>query len=99
MIRLPPEAGADLRSSPRTGVKSAAKYARNGPATACGGRITRRRCGERAIVENVALELNRTLAADRKIRLEVARWETDAYPRFHLDGPQGICHKHAREIT
>ncbi len=48
---------------------------------------------ERAVVENVAIELNRTLAADRKIRLEVARWETDAYPGFHLDGPQGICDK------
>jgi hypothetical protein len=46
---------------------------------------------ERGIVDSVALELNRTVAADRKVRLEVARWETDAYPGFHVEGPQGIC--------
>ncbi|MBZ5689255.1 MAG: DUF4062 domain-containing protein [Acidobacteriia bacterium] len=46
---------------------------------------------ERAIVERVASELNRTSAADRNLRLEVARWETDAFPAFHLDGPQGVC--------
>src|ERR1035437_5697539 len=46
---------------------------------------------EREIVERVATELNRTVAADRHLRLEIGRWEMDAYPGFHLDGPQGIC--------
>ena len=47
----------------------------------------------RAVVEAVAAELNRTVAADRKIRIEIVRWETDAYPGFHVEGPQGICDK------
>lgn len=46
---------------------------------------------EREIVEHVAAKLNRTTAADRGLRLEVGRWETDAYPGFHVDGPQGVC--------
>lgn len=46
---------------------------------------------ERTAVESVAAELNRTIAADRMMHLEVVRWETDAYPGFHVDGPQGIC--------
>ena len=44
---------------------------------------------EREAVESVTAELNRTVAADRKILLQIVRWETDAYPGFHLDGPQG----------
>jgi hypothetical protein len=48
---------------------------------------------EREAVESVTAELNRTVAADRKILLQIVRWETDAYPGFHLDGPQGICDK------
>jgi hypothetical protein len=24
------------------------------------------------------------------VRFEVSRWETDAYPGFHVDGPQGL---------
>jgi tetratricopeptide (TPR) repeat protein len=45
---------------------------------------------ERDAVQAVADELNRGIAKDRGLRLEVARWETDAYPGFHLDGPQGL---------
>jgi hypothetical protein len=45
---------------------------------------------ERDIVERVAAEINRSSADDRGLRLETARWETDSYPGFHLDGPQGI---------
>ncbi|MCZ6672422.1 MAG: DUF4062 domain-containing protein [Verrucomicrobia bacterium] len=45
---------------------------------------------ERDIVENVANELNRGIAASFGRHLEVARWETDAYPSFHLEGPQGL---------
>jgi hypothetical protein len=46
---------------------------------------------ERNSVETVAGEVNRTTAADRGLRLEVARWETDAHPGFHIAGPQAIC--------
>ena len=35
-------------------------------------------------------ELNRGIAADRGLRLEVYRWETDAYPGFHAEGSQGL---------
>lgn len=34
--------------------------------------------------------LNRGIAAERGLRLEVYRWETDASPGFHADGPQGL---------
>ncbi len=46
---------------------------------------------ERDTVEAVVGELNRTLAADRGLCLEVHRWETDAYPDFHKQGAQGVC--------
>ena len=45
---------------------------------------------ERNAVSAVAEELNRGIAADHNLRLEVCRWETDAYPGFHVDGPQGL---------
>ena len=45
---------------------------------------------ERDVLDNVVTEVNRGVAADRGIRLEVARWETDAYPGFHPEGPQGL---------
>jgi hypothetical protein len=45
---------------------------------------------EREIVSAAAEELNRSISADRGLRLEVVRWETDAHPGFHADGPQGI---------
>ena len=45
---------------------------------------------ERDRVPVVLEELNKSLGADRGIRLDAARWETDAYPGFHLDGPQGL---------
>ena len=35
-------------------------------------------------------ELNAGIAADRDLCLELSRWETDAYPGFHAEGPQGI---------
>ena len=44
---------------------------------------------ERGLVKKVAEELNGGIAADRGLRLEVARWETDTYPGFHPEGPQG----------
>jgi hypothetical protein len=45
---------------------------------------------ERDLVSSVVEELNRGIAADRGLRLEVSRWETDAYPGFHPQGPQGL---------
>src|SRR5437016_10654475 len=44
---------------------------------------------ERNILEEVAEELNRGIAKDRSLHIEVSRWETDAFPGFHVEGPQG----------
>lgn len=45
---------------------------------------------ERDSLELVIGELNRTIARDRGLRLELLRWETEAYPGFHAEGPQGL---------
>lgn len=45
---------------------------------------------ERNLVRDVADELNQGIAADRGLRLEVIRWETDAFPNYHPGGPQGL---------
>ena len=45
---------------------------------------------ERRVMEDVVEELNRGVADDRNLRLELSRWETDAYPGFHSAGPQGL---------
>ena len=45
---------------------------------------------EREIVSAAAEELNKSISADHGLRLEVVRWETDAHPGFHPDGPQGL---------
>jgi len=45
---------------------------------------------EREAVPKVVEGLNRGIAADRGLHLEVYRWETDAYPGFHAEGPQGL---------
>lgn len=45
---------------------------------------------ERAIVPAVLEDLNRSICADRGLRLEAVRWETDTYPGFHIEGPQGL---------
>ncbi len=45
---------------------------------------------ERAVVQTIGDELNRTVAAERRCRLSVWRWETDARPGLHLEGPQGL---------
>ena len=34
-------------------------------------------------------DLNRSIAADRGVRLEAVRWETGASPGFHAEGAQG----------
>jgi len=38
---------------------------------------------EREAVIRVVEELNRGIAIDRRLQLNVIRWETDAYPGFH----------------
>ncbi|MGI9100393.1 MAG: FxSxx-COOH system tetratricopeptide repeat protein [Solirubrobacteraceae bacterium] len=45
--------------------------------------------GERAAAQAVVDELNRGEAGDRGRRLSLWRWETDAWPGLHLEGPQG----------
>jgi formylglycine-generating enzyme required for sulfatase activity len=45
---------------------------------------------ERDSLPAVIEELNRGIAAAQGLRLELGRWETDAYPGFHLEGPQGL---------
>jgi hypothetical protein len=45
---------------------------------------------ERDLLPDVVAELNQGIAADRGLRLELIRWETDAYPGFHPEGPQGL---------
>jgi hypothetical protein len=45
---------------------------------------------ERKVVPLVIEEINRSIGADRGVRLEVIRWETDTHPGFHRDGPQGL---------
>jgi formylglycine-generating enzyme required for sulfatase activity len=44
---------------------------------------------ERNALPAVVEELNHGIAGDRGWRLELARWETDASPGFHPEGPQG----------
>ena len=45
---------------------------------------------ERDLLPGVLDELNRSVAAERGLLLELHRWETDAYPGFHPEGPQGL---------
>ncbi|MBW4626563.1 MAG: HEAT repeat domain-containing protein [Brasilonema octagenarum HA4186-MV1] len=45
---------------------------------------------ERDILPNIIDELNRGIAADKGLILELSRWETDTYPGFHPEGPQGL---------
>jgi hypothetical protein len=45
---------------------------------------------ERDALPAVLEELNRGIAAEHGLRLELERWETDAYPGFHPQGPQGL---------
>ncbi len=45
---------------------------------------------ERNALVEVAEELNRGIAGDRALRIDISRWETDVYPGFHIEGPQGL---------
>jgi hypothetical protein len=43
---------------------------------------------ERNILPKVIEEVNRDVAADRDLRLELVTWDRDAYPGFAAGGPQ-----------
>lgn len=45
---------------------------------------------EREVMVSVIDELNRGIARDRHLHLELIRWETEAYPDLHAEGPQGV---------
>ena len=45
---------------------------------------------ERDALRTVLEELDQGIALEHGLRLELARWETDAYPGFHPEGPQGL---------
>ena len=45
---------------------------------------------ERDLLPGVFEELNGGVAYMCGVRLELHRWETDAYPGFHAEGPQGL---------
>jgi hypothetical protein len=47
---------------------------------------------ERQVIGDVAAELNRGIAADRGIVLEVVKWETHAWPGFG-QGPQDVINQ------
>ncbi len=44
---------------------------------------------EREAMNVIAAELNRIITPQFGLELRVLRWETDVYPAFHLEGPQG----------
>lgn len=44
---------------------------------------------ERDVLPSVIDEVNRYIA-DRGLHLVLTRWETDTYPGFHTEGPQGL---------
>lgn len=45
---------------------------------------------ERDCIQLVLNELNSNLARQRNLDLKLIRWETDSFPGFHPDGPQGL---------
>jgi Domain of unknown function (DUF4062) len=45
---------------------------------------------ERTKLDGVVAELNRSVAQILGYRLEVSKWESDAYPGFHASGPQAL---------
>ncbi len=45
---------------------------------------------ERDVLPSVVEELNRNMGAVLDVDLKLYRWETDAYPGFHPEGPQGL---------
>lgn len=44
---------------------------------------------ERETMDAIVADLNRIISSQFGLVLRVLRWETDVYPAFHLEGPQG----------
>jgi hypothetical protein len=44
---------------------------------------------EREAMNAIVADLNRIITSQFGLELRVLRWETDVYPAFHLEGPQG----------
>jgi Domain of unknown function (DUF4062) len=42
------------------------------------------------LADKVIPELNKNIAKNHNLLLEIDRWETDTHPGFHIDGPQGL---------
>lgn len=51
---------------------------------------------ERAAFPGIVDEVNREVASERGLYLEPYQWETDAYPGFHPEGPQGLIDEDMR---
>lgn len=45
---------------------------------------------ERHALEDIVLDINQGIGRKFGLRLELTKWETDAYPGFHPEGPQGM---------
>ena len=45
---------------------------------------------ERDSLPAIFEEVNRDTAGPARLHLELSRWETDSYPGFHPEGPQGL---------
>jgi hypothetical protein len=45
---------------------------------------------EREVMPDVIDEINRSMGAVLDVQFKLSRWETDAYPGFHAEGPQGL---------
>jgi hypothetical protein len=52
--------------------------------------------GERDSLAQVFEDLNRGVASERGFHLDLLRWEMDAFPRFHEQGPQGAIDESLR---
>ena len=44
---------------------------------------------ERRVMENVVKDLDDVIADDHNLEFKLSSWDTDAYPGFHPEGPQG----------
>jgi hypothetical protein len=44
---------------------------------------------EREAMDSIVADLNRIITSQFGLELRLLRWETDVYPAFHLEGPQG----------
>lgn len=45
---------------------------------------------ERDEVKKIVDNINHTIASSLGIVVQLATWESDTYPKFHPEGPQGV---------